>query len=65
MPREKKNYIPLSMKVDAKIMERFNAYCIEVGQTKTLAFERIITEHLDRYEERKEKLSNTVTMEIH
>jgi len=54
MPREKKNYIPLSMKVDATVMERFNAYCVEVGQTKTLAFERIITEYLDRYEEGKQ-----------
>ncbi len=31
-------------------MDRFNSYCEEVGQTKTLAFERIVTDYLDRYD---------------
>ena len=49
MSRKKKNSTPLNMKVDSDIMEKFNQYCEEVGQTKTLAFERIVTEHLERY----------------
>lgn len=53
MVRAKKNYISLSMKVDAEVMKRFNQYCEEVGQTKTLAFERMVTECIDRYEQEK------------
>lgn len=53
MARAKKEYIALSMKVDAEIMKRFNQYCDEVGQTKTLAFERIVTDYVDRYEQEK------------
>ena len=36
-------------------MKRFNAYCEEVGQTKTLAFERIVSAYLDQYEEDKRR----------
>lgn len=34
-------------------MTRFNEYCKEVGQTKTLAFERIVSAFLDQYVEAK------------
>ena len=56
MPRPKKDYILLSMKVDSAVMKRFNEYCQEVGQTKTLAFERIISSHIDQYENEKKAL---------
>ncbi len=56
MPRQKKNAIVLNMRVDAAVMERFNAYCEEVGQTKTLAFERIVTTYLDQYEEERKRI---------
>ena len=39
------------MRVDRTVMERFNEYCEEVGQTKTPAFERIVSAYLDQYEE--------------
>ena len=48
MPRKKKDYLSLNMKVDAEVMRRFNAYCDEVGQTKTMAFERIMTTFLNQ-----------------
>lgn len=51
MARPKKDYEPLHMKVESSVMERFNAYCEKVGQTKTLAFERIVSQYLDDYEE--------------
>ena len=54
MPRAKKDYICLSMKVDSEVMRRFNDYCEEVGQTKTLAFERIVTDYINRYEQEKQ-----------
>ena len=48
MARPKKDYIWFNMRVDASIMTRFNEYCKEVGQTKTLAFERIVSAFLDQ-----------------
>ena len=56
MPRQKKNAIVLNMRVDAAVMERFNSYCEEVGQTKTLAFERIVSAYLDQRDEEKKSL---------
>lgn len=58
MARAKKDYLCLSMKVDAEIMKRFNQYCEEVGQTKTLAFERMVTECIDRYEQEKKMMES-------
>ncbi len=55
MPRQKKDYVALNMKVDAGVMQRFNQYCEEMGQTKTLAFERIVSAHIDKYEKGKKK----------
>lgn len=56
MPRPKKDYTVFNMRVDTEVMNRFKAYCDEVGQTRTLAFERIITAYLDKYERDKEEL---------
>ncbi len=50
MPRPKKDYMILNMKVESGVMKRFADYCDDVGQTKTLAFERIVTDYLDRYD---------------
>ena len=50
MGKSQKEYISLNMRVDAVIMHRFNAYCERMGQTKTLAFERIISAYLNRVE---------------
>lgn len=50
MSRQKKEYIPLNAKIDANVMTRFNRYCDEVGQTKTLAVERILDAFLREYE---------------
>jgi len=33
MARQKKESVSLHMKVEAELMQRFNAYCDEVGQT--------------------------------
>ena len=56
MARPKKDYIALNMRVDADVMRRFSDYCEEVGQNKTLAFERIVSSYLDQYEEEKKQL---------
>ena len=39
--------------IDADVMARFNKYCDEVGQTKTLAVERILDTFLREYESGK------------
>ena len=53
MPRPKKDYVPLNVKLDSAIMERFKKYCDAMGQTKTTALEMILTKHLDEYENGK------------
>lgn len=53
MARQKKDYVSLHMKVDAELMQLFNAYCDEVGQTKTMAFERIVSAFLKERENKK------------
>ena len=59
MARQKKDSINLNMRVNAEVMRRFNEYCERMGQTKTLAFERIITTYLDELDEsKKEKTDN-------
>ena len=55
MPRPKKDYTLLNMRVESSVMKRFNEYCDEVGQTKTLAFERIVSSYLDQYEEDRKR----------
>ncbi|WP_302364498.1 hypothetical protein [Pyramidobacter piscolens] len=55
MARQKKESVSLHMKVDAELMQRFNAYCDEVGQTKTMAFERIVASFLDKKEKNVRK----------
>lgn len=47
MAQQKKDYIALHIKMDASLMRRLEEYCDEVGQTKTMAVERIIGAFLD------------------
>ena len=53
MSKLKKDSVALHIKANADVMRRFEEYCTEMGQTKTLAFERIIAEHLDAYDAKK------------
>lgn len=50
MPRCKKDYKNLNIKLDREISERFEKYCNKLGQTKTTAIERILQKHLDEFE---------------
>lgn len=50
MSREKKDSKSLNIKLDRCLSERFEAYCLDLGQTKTTAIERILIKHLDEYE---------------
>lgn len=53
MPRSKKDYKNLNIKLERKISEQFEKYCDELGQTKTTAIERILTKHLKDYQMEK------------
>lgn len=55
MPRPKKDYQSLNVKLDSTIMERFKKYCDIMGQTKTTALERILTKHLEEFEKQSSK----------
>lgn len=56
MARLKTERIALNIRPRAEIMTRFDIYCKEVGQTKTLAFERMVMAYLERYEQEKKAL---------
>jgi len=47
----KKDCVSLHIRVDADIVNRFNAYCKEVSKTKTLAIEEIMLKLVDEYEQ--------------
>lgn len=47
MPRSKKDYKNLNIKLERKISEQFEEYCDKMGQTKTTAIERILQKYLE------------------
>lgn len=51
MSRPSKDNVPLSMKIDRKVYDRFRAYAEQVGQTYTTALERIIVEYIEAKEQ--------------
>lgn len=54
MARAKKDGMALNCNIDRQIYERLEEYCHEVGQTKTLAIERILGQFLNDYYEKSE-----------
>ena len=49
MAREKKDGRYINYYIEREIFEQLEQYCKEVGQTKTLAIERILKEFFDDY----------------
>lgn len=56
MARAKKNGTYLNVCIETSVYERLEAYCMDAGQTKTVAVERALTAYLDDYEEKQRKL---------
>lgn len=54
MPRQKKDWKALNVKLDASLYDQFAAYCEDLGQTKTTALERILKSTINKHEEQKE-----------
>lgn len=55
MARPKKDGVHINYYIDKEIKEMLDKYCEEVGQTNTLAVERILKKHLKEYFEKKEE----------
>lgn len=53
MARPKKDGVHINYYIDRTTKERLDKYCEEVGQTNTLAVERILKKFLDEHEEGK------------
>ncbi len=49
MARAKKDGWYVNYDIEREIYEKLEKYCEEVGQTKTVAIERILTKYLDNY----------------
>ena len=54
MARAKKDGKALNCNIDRQIYERLEEYCHEVGQTETLAIQRILGQFLNDYYEKSE-----------
>lgn len=53
MPKQKKEYSPVSLKMDKTIFERLQAYSEESGVPKTTVIERAIARYLDEKEKKE------------
>ena len=53
MARPKKDGISINYFIRRDVKEKLDAYCEDVGQTATMAIERILDEYLSRYFENK------------
>ena len=49
MARAKKDGRYVNYYIEREVYEKLETYCEEVGQTKTVAIERILTRYLDNY----------------
>ena len=59
MPRQKKDSVPISYRIEKSVYERLQAYAEDKGQTMTMAVERLLTKALDA-EEKKEDAKKLV-----
>ena len=54
MPRPKKDWKTINLNLEREVTEAFEQYATEVGQSKTVALERIIQYALREYYEQPE-----------
>ena len=50
MPRQKKEYSPVSIKMDKDVFDRLNAYSDESGVPKTTVIERAVIKYIEERE---------------
>lgn len=49
MPKEKKESVPVAVRMEKEIYDRLNAFCDAFGQSKTVAIERALAMYIDDY----------------
>ena len=54
MARQKKDGVFINYYIDKNIKKMLDEYCEDVGQTNTLAIERILKSYLENYKKEKE-----------
>jgi hypothetical protein len=59
MPRQKKDGVNINYFIRRDVKEKLDAYCEDVGQTATMAIERILDDYLTKYLENKENASES------
>lgn len=57
MPRKKKDGVNINYFIRRDVKEKLDAYCEDVGQTATMAIERILDDFLTKYLTDKEEAS--------
>ena len=57
MPREKKDAVPVAIKMDREIYERLTAFCEESGMPKTVAIERAIAVFTEDWNKKQKALA--------
>ena len=57
MPRQKKDGVSINYFIRRDVKEKLDKYCEEVGQTATMAIERILDDYLTKYMADKENAS--------
>lgn len=50
MARPRKDYKPVSFKMDAAIYDRLTDFCRRTGQMKTFAFEKALEMYMDNFD---------------
>ena len=56
MARQRKDGTYLNVRIETAIYNRLEALCEDAGQTKTVAVERALTEYLDNYGRKQQRL---------
>lgn len=54
MARAKKDGVNINYYIRRDVKERLDEYCEDVGQTATMAIERILEKYLDKYDKDKD-----------
>lgn len=49
MPRQKKNNVPVSFRLEKEIFDRLEQFCEDSGQSKTVAVERALDGYFRQY----------------
>lgn len=49
MPRQKKNNVPVSFRLEKEVFDRLEKFCADSGQSKTVAVERALDGYFRQY----------------